>query len=218
MRFKEFEPVNEAMPRWVKNAALAGAIAIGSPTAYNDISKNDYQAETTVHQNLELLRQTIWGEARQFDSKSMVAIGSVILNRVHDTSHHNLFGGNTLKDIILKGKQFSCWNPTDPNYKLAQKMKMYDHVIKTQQTPNNEDFRSWLKKFENTGDYIDYKKWLESMRVAQELLMGKLQDPTHGATYYHTKDVHPIWRNKLQRLGSIGSHIFYRLPKGHVDI
>jgi len=218
MRFKEFEPVNEAMPKWIKNAAIAGALAVGTPTAFNDIPKNNFQAESPLHQNLEILRQTIWGEARQFDATGMIAVGSVILNRVHDIDHHKLFGGNNLKDIVLKNKQFSCWKPGDPNYKRAQQMKMYDRIIKTQQAPNNEDFRSWLKKFENTGDYLDYKKWLESLRIAQELLAGNLSDPTHGATYYHTKDVHPIWSKKLQKIGSFGSHVFYKLPKQHVDI
>ena len=30
-----------------------------------------------------------------------------------------------------------------------------------------------------------------------------------GALYYHSTKVHPVWRHKLEALGTIGSHVFY---------
>jgi len=50
--------------------------------------------------------------------------------------------------------------------------------------------------------------WLASQKLANKILRGEAIDPTRGALYFHTTAVNPKWR--LQRLGKIGSHIFYR--------
>lgn len=49
--------------------------------------------------------------------------------------------------------------------------------------------------------------WAMAMEVARESYVSA--DPTNGATYFHTKGVHPRWRG-LTRACVIGRHIFYR--------
>ena len=71
-------------------------------------------------------------------------------------------------------------------------------------------FEQWYKKFQNTGDYIDYKAWLDAKKIAANILNGAASDPTKGAVYYHTKEVKPIWRKDLHQVATIGNHIFYR--------
>lgn len=56
----------------------------------------------------ELLALTIWGEARGEPIEGQVAVANVIKNRVSD--------GSDYYDVILKAKQFSCWNSDDKNY------------------------------------------------------------------------------------------------------
>ncbi len=41
-------------------------------------------------------------------------------------------------------------------------------------------------------------------------LSGAVYNPVGLATHYHTVQVHPYWADSLDRLGTIGAHIFYR--------
>lgn len=46
--------------------------------------------------------------------------------------------------------------------------------------------------------------------VASAAMSDKLIDITAGATHYHTKQVKPVWRKALDKVGVINNHIFYR--------
>lgn len=39
----------------------------------------------------------------------------------------------------------------------------------------------------------------------------KLSDPTYGSLFYHADYVSPKWRLRLDRVATIGAHIFYRI-------
>lgn len=47
-------------------------------------------------------------------------------------------------------------------------------------------------------------------RVASAAMSDKLVDFTGGATHYHTKKVKPYWAKALDKIGSVGAHIFYK--------
>lgn len=47
-------------------------------------------------------------------------------------------------------------------------------------------------------------------RIAREALAGQVYAPAGLATHYHTLAVKPYWAPSLDRLGTIGSHVFYR--------
>ncbi len=47
------------------------------------------------------------------------------------------------------------------------------------------------------------------MPIAQAILQGRIDDPTRGAKWFHTKKVKPYWiKNKEVKL-ALGNHIFY---------
>jgi hypothetical protein len=52
--------------------------------------------------------------------------------------------------------------------------------------------------------------WDRARRVARAALSGAVYKPVGLATHYHTVQVHPYWAASLDRVGSIGAHIFYR--------
>jgi spore germination cell wall hydrolase CwlJ-like protein len=54
--------------------------------------------------------------------------------------------------------------------------------------------------------------WDRARRVAQEALSGEVYAPVGLATHYHTVDVHPAWDDMMQRVATIGAHVFYRMP------
>jgi spore germination cell wall hydrolase CwlJ-like protein len=55
--------------------------------------------------------------------------------------------------------------------------------------------------------------WRRALDISRESLLGVLDDPTNGATFYHTNKVRPSWTRKLHRTARIGDHIFYSLRK-----
>ena len=68
--------------------------------------------------DIDIATRTVWGEARGEDYDGKKAVAHVILNR----SSGDLWGdgkpdwwGETVEQVCLKPRQFSCWNENDPN-------------------------------------------------------------------------------------------------------
>ena len=217
MRASEFiieDSLDEAMPKWAKGALGAAALAGAGITGYN--AMHQPQAGQPVarfelqNPDLNVLAQTIWGEARQEGTKGMLAVGNVIKNRAE--ANKKMFGQG-IRGVALKPKQFSCWNAGDPNREKLKDVLQYDKIISLRKSPTGEPFETWFKKFKNTGSYLEYKSYLKAKEIAKKILDGTAPDPTKGAVYYHTLDVKPIWRHKLDQVATYGNHIFYTLPE-----
>ncbi len=56
--------------------------------------------------------------------------------------------------------------------------------------------------------------WREAQGVAAQVLMEIHEPRTGAATHYHATYVDPIWNSGLVRTNRIGTHIFYRFPRG----
>jgi spore germination cell wall hydrolase CwlJ-like protein len=56
----------------------------------------------------------------------------------------------------------------------------------------------------------DENAWRLARAVAYVTLKGKAQDFTQGATYYHTKWVHPVWDKDMTRVYATGNHVFFK--------
>ena len=217
MRAREFiaeDNLDEALPKWAKGALGAAALA-GAGAGYMATQKPEepkkYEVTAEIaHPDLSVLAQTIWGEARQEGTKGMIAVGNVIKNRAE--ANKKMFGQG-IKGVALKPKQFSCWNEGDPNREKLKDILQYDKLVSMRKSPTGEPFNEWFQKFKNTGEYLEYKSYLKAKEIAQQILNGSVPDPTKGAVYYHTLDVKPIWRTKLDQVAQFGNHVFYTLPE-----
>lgn len=215
MRANEFiteDNLDEALPKWAKGALGAAALA-GAGYAGVQNLKEPQKYEVTAEMaspDLSVLAQTIWGEARQEGTKGMIAVGNVIKNRAE--ANKKMFGQG-IKGVALKPKQFSCWNEGDPNREKLKDILQYDELVSMRKSPTGEPFNAWFQKFKNTGEYLEYKSYLKAKEIAQQILDGTVPDPTKGAVYYHTLDVKPIWRTKLDQVAQYGNHVFYTLPE-----
>ncbi|MCF6328934.1 MAG: cell wall hydrolase [Henriciella sp.] len=58
------------------------------------------------------------------------------------------------------------------------------------------------------------KLWDAAQTVAEHVVMGLNESKTSGATHYHATYVNPVWNSGLVRTRQIGTHIFYRFPRG----
>lgn len=131
----------------------------------------------------QLLARCIWGEARGEPIQGKLAVAHVVLNRVKAQSHF----GKTIRDVILKPWQFSCFNQNDPN--LAKILGL---------NANNPD--------------LAY-----CQAVADIALLADNPDSTGGATHYHSTQAEPSWASSKQMifLCRIGNHLFYRESLSH---
>jgi spore germination cell wall hydrolase CwlJ-like protein len=119
---------------------------------------------------------TVWAEARGEPPLGQEAVAHTIMNRARSGDFPP-----TPEEVVLQEKQFSAWNPGDPN---LTKMESLPH---------------------------DDPAYLEAKRIMEEVMAGQRPDPTGGATHYHSKSIPPpSWAPSLRKTAEIGGHVFYK--------
>jgi spore germination cell wall hydrolase CwlJ-like protein len=130
-----------------------------------------------------VVAKTIYGEARgeyyhrQGGTHALIAIGNVVMNRAAAS-------GESVTEVCLKPKQFSCWNADDPNRELLDRVTITDKIYEL------------------------------CYAIAMKILTEELQDFTGGATHYYSRKIlktPPKWAENKTPTTRIGNHIFYRL-------
>lgn len=137
-----------------------------------------------ITHDVDICARTIYGEARgeykAHGPAALIAVANVILNR------HKKMGkyGQTIADVCLKPRQFSCWNQKDPNRLLIQ-----DENIITEPIFNI------------------------CLITARKVIEGLWPDLTRGSDHYHNNSCLPYWARGGKVKLRLGSHIFYKLEK-----
>ena len=140
--------------------------------------------------DLDVMALTVWAEARGESPLGMAAVAWVIRNRFQHPCWWSRHAGDgipddTLKAVCLAPNQFSCWNPSDPNYtKLIN--------LTTLENPATQRIKTLCQ------DVLD---------------ANPDDDPTHGANHYCTSSVaaKTAWARGHAAVAVIGNHRFYRL-------
>ncbi len=58
----------------------------------------------------------------------------------------------------------------------------------------------------------DATAWDDAQQIARAALQGEVEDPTHGALFYHAAYVKPKWAKRMVKTRRIGLHIFFIDP------
>lgn len=135
----------------------------------------------------EVLGLTLYGEARGEPIEGIIAVGSVIRNRLQ--THY--LGSKSYPAVCLALKQFSCWNRDDPNYVII------------------DDYRVKLERGESLADMY----WHQCLWVAAGISSWNLRDNTKGATHYLTtgeyhSEMCPSWAKEGRVVSTVGNHTF----------
>ena len=146
---------------------------------------------------LYCLAQNIYFEAKSEPLAGQYAVADVVLNRVQDTRYPN-----TICEVVREGPIRESWK-TRQHADLAPKERIYYPV-------KNRCQFSWY--CDGKSDTIrDSDAWRMAQIIAYNIVhTDKMRGITEGATHYHADYVSPKWASKIQLVGSISTHIFYR--------
>lgn len=130
---------------------------------------------------VECLTQNIFFEAGAEPPKGQLAVAMVTMKRTISSAYPDNVCG-VVRQKINNTCQFSWWC----DKKLQQKAIAYNY---------NQNEKQLYKQIR---------------RVAMEAYLNydEIEDPTHGAMFYHATYVDPKW--KLKKTTKIGNHIFYK--------
>ena len=137
---------------------------------------------TESERDRDILARTLWGEARGESVAGQIAVAWTIRNRVFDGKQKSWWGEG-YAGVCLAKQQFSCWNKTDPNY----------------------PYLSGAKK-------IPFRELAQAQIAADQVLAGKVPDPTSGATHYYVEAMPkpPAWARGATRTLKLGAHVFFK--------
>jgi spore germination cell wall hydrolase CwlJ-like protein len=157
------------------------------------------QLSPEIRQEWAYLTMTIWAEARSGGPKAMLNVGNVMRNRLETQRW-----GTTYKDVVTARKQFSCWNPSDPNRQAMFDMIALDTKIAT--SYGKPEYNALVAKYANNKDFA---AWIEAKKIAWKILNNNIQDTTGGADHYHTVTMSAEWNTEMATTGQDGIHVFF---------
>ena len=68
---------------------------------------------------------------------------------------------------------------------------------------------SWWCDGQDDWPY-DMRMWRAAHSIARNVMLGRDDDPTSNALWYHADYVDPYWASSYEQTVQIGAHIFYR--------
>lgn len=130
----------------------------------------------------DILARTLWGEARGESTAGQIAVAWTVRNRVEDGKAASWWGEG-YAGVCQKPYQFSCWNKSDPNYVFLIGIKQ-----------------------------IPFRELAQARIAADQVIDGKVPDPTAGATHYYATAMPkaPTWTKGAKQTMKIGGHAFFK--------
>jgi len=138
------------------------------------------------------LADNMYHEARSQGSAGLLAVSSVVLNRVKDSRFPN-----TICEVVKQGPTRESWQKDGTFIPVRHKCQFSWYC----------DGKSDVPKDKKT-----YNRLLE---IAKSLVYDKLPfiDITDGALFYHADYVNPDWAKTKTKTVEIQDHIFYKWDK-----
>lgn len=172
-------------------SALFVSQAASSDTRMDGSSANIELFTQESSPELYCLAQNIYFESRADNLAGQYAVADVVLNRVNDTRYPN-----TICEVIQEGP-VSKW--------------LLEEKGKRVPIRNRCQF-SWFCDGKTDVPY-EMDEWRKAQEIAYNIqVLSLYRGITEGATHYHATYVDPSWNKRMQHIGRIGAHLFFRAP------
>jgi spore germination cell wall hydrolase CwlJ-like protein len=160
-------------------------------------------------QNITVTKMTKLKEAQMLGSPDIVSIKTrerqlecLAMNIYREAGHESFEGKVAVAQVTMNRASHPSF-PNDVCAVIYQKSVVMDKVICQ---------FSWYCDTAHKARPVNPAAYNESMAVAKKVLLeGFRLDVMKDALYYHANYVNPRW--PLEKIGSIGNHIFYRGKK-----
>ena len=156
---------------------------------------------------LQCLARNIFFEAANEPEEGKVAVGLVTLNRSQDSRFARTVCGvvdqklvrNVPKNVVIEKRSF--WRGTETETQTTW----------TQRAICQFSWRCTVVR----GPKGDDERWVESQRIARELLISKETYSDYRAKYgealyFHATGIRPVWAKQKDAVARIGGHWFYQ--------
>lgn len=130
------------------------------------------------------LNEAIYWEGRNQEIDGMVAIGSVILNRVASDDFPD-----SVCEVVHQG-------PLDGSAISLHRCQFSYYCDGLSDSPPE-------------SNPIELEAWTWADVIAESLLLSDIQDNTGGSTYYHAHYVDPFWNDVYFHSTTVDDHLFY---------
>ena len=130
-----------------------------------------------------LMALTMFGEARDQGALGIIAVGSVILERVD----HRDWDGKTIKEVCLMPFQFGCYLPTDKQFGMLKKLA-----------------RNWDDRNSILDVCLYFAEGLINGTTPRSPVIAK-----HHVTQYKRRDCPASWEKDMTKIVTIGDHDYY---------
>lgn len=131
------------------------------------------------------MAQNIYFEAGNQPLAGKIAVAQVVLNRLEHPNYPT-----TMCEVIYQAKWKENW-------------------LGNQVPIRHQCQFSWFCDGKS-DDPVDSPTWMNSLKVAADVVQGKYGDITEGSTHYHSIYVNPYWADSLNETVVINEHIFYK--------
>ena len=132
------------------------------------------------------LAQNVYHEARGEDLSGQVAVAHVTMNRVNSEKFPN-----TVCEVVYQARYSKWWSDRGKKVPIRHKCQF-----------------SWYCDGKSDG-ITDWKTFDNIVSVSRDIILGKHEDNTNGAVYYHADYVKPNWSNYMKVSAVYDNHIFY---------
>jgi len=145
-----------------------------------------------TEKSVECLAMNMYHEARDQGTAGLLAVSSVVLNRVGD----NRFP-NSICEVIKEGPTRESWKRNGKFLPVRNKCQ----------------FSWWCDGI--SDDPKDKKNYKKLLIIAETLILNNIifVDITDGALFYHADYVKPSWAKTKTKTVEIQDHIFYKWEK-----
>lgn len=133
--------------------------------------------------SLDCMTQNVYFEARSEEFLGQVAVAFVTMNRVHDDKYPD-----DVCKVVKQGKKTASGEMVRNKCQFSWYCDGKSDVMEDATAVNRA----------------------EDIALMVISLYDDLDDPTKGATMYHTTGIEPYWKTAFTETETIESHIFYR--------
>lgn len=138
-------------------------------------------------EDFECLRENIFFEARNQSERGQQAVAFITLNRVANRHYPN-----SICEVVSQGRR-------DANGNMVRNQCQFSWVC------------SGRPARANLNHPVEYQAWKRAGRIAEDVLLGNVENFIDRATHYHANYVNPGWSRspRMQRVAVVDTHIFY---------